>query len=308
VIPALVLTAGLATRLRPLSRVRAKASLPVAGEPLVRRILGQLARSGVTDAVLNLHHLPHTITGIVGDGADIGVRVRYSWEDPVLGSAGGPRRALPLLAHSPFLIVNGDTLTDVDVGALLDAHRAAGAVLTLAVVRNTMPQKYGGLAVHDGVVTGFVARGAAAPSFHFLGVQIAESAAFAQLPDGAPAEFRQVVAAHPGQVRAHVLPTAQFFDIGTPADYLETSLSFCRREQRSPHAVSARIASSARVIDSVLWDGAVVEDEALVRECVVCDGAVVPAQTAWHGVSIRQAAGELDPGEKRIGDLAIAAL
>ena len=123
-IPALVLTAGLATRLRPLSLVRAKAALPVAGDPLIRHILRWLAASGVTDAVLNLHHLAHTITGIIGDGAD-GVRVRYSWEVPVLGSAGGPRRALPLLGTSPFLIVNGDTLTNVDVTKLVaDLHRA----------------------------------------------------------------------------------------------------------------------------------------------------------------------------------------
>ena len=96
-IPALVLTAGLATRLRPLSLVRAKAAMPVGGEPLVRRILRGLRASGVMDAVLNLHHLPHTITQLVGDGSDLGVRVRYSWEQPVLGSAGGPRQALPLL-------------------------------------------------------------------------------------------------------------------------------------------------------------------------------------------------------------------
>jgi hypothetical protein len=81
-VPALVLTAGLATRLRPLSLVRAKAALPVAGVSLVHRILRSLAVSGVTDAVLNLHHLPHTLTNSVGDGSALGMRVRYSWEVP----------------------------------------------------------------------------------------------------------------------------------------------------------------------------------------------------------------------------------
>src|ERR1041385_7127158 len=119
-IPALVLTAGLATRLRPLSFVRAKAALPVAGLPLVQRILRWLTSHGAHDTVLNLHPLPHTITAIVGNGATEGVRVRYSWEPIVLGSAGGPRRALPLLSSSTFLIVNGDTLTNVDVAALVE--------------------------------------------------------------------------------------------------------------------------------------------------------------------------------------------
>jgi NDP-sugar pyrophosphorylase family protein len=307
-IPALVLTAGLATRLRPLSRLRAKAALPVAGEPLVRRILQQLAVSGVTEAVLNLHHLPHTITGIVGNGEDIGVRVRYSWEDPVLGSAGGPRHALGLLGRSPFLIVNGDTLRDVDVSTLMAAHQASGALVTWAVIPNTEPDKYSGVSVREGVITGFIPRGANEESFHFVGLQVAEAETFASLPDGVPAEFRQVMAANAGRIRAHVLPSADFFDIGTPADYLQTSLVLARREGRSTHGANARIASSATVVDSVLWDDVTIEADALVRECIVCEGTVVPADTAWHGVSIRQAAGDLDPGEKRIGDLAVAAL
>ena len=114
---ALVLTAGLGTRLRPLTLVRAKPAIPVAGEPLVRRIVRWLAANGVTDVVLNLHYLPATLTAVVGDGSDLGARVRYSWEQPqVLGSAGGPRQALPILGADAFLIVNGDTLSELRSG------------------------------------------------------------------------------------------------------------------------------------------------------------------------------------------------
>ena len=130
---ALVLTAGLGTRLRPLTCVRAKAALPVNGEPLVRRIIRWLAALGISDLVLNLHHKPETIAGLVGDGSDLDARVRYSWEQPVLGSAGGPRRALPLLAD-PFLLVNGDTLTNVDLDALVQLHHASGADVTMALI------------------------------------------------------------------------------------------------------------------------------------------------------------------------------
>ena len=94
---ALVLTAGLGTRLRPLTYVRAKGAVPVNGEALARRVVRWLSGQGVRDLVLNLHHLPETIAASVGDGSDLSARVRYSWEQPVLGSAGGPRRALPLL-------------------------------------------------------------------------------------------------------------------------------------------------------------------------------------------------------------------
>src|SRR5688500_2157835 len=186
-IPALVLTAGLGTRLQPLSFVRAKGALPLGNEPLARRILRWLGHAGVRDVVLNLHHLPHTLTRALGDGSDIGMRVRYSWEMPVLGSAGGPRRALPLLSTNgqpgSFLIVNGDTLTDVDVAALIADHRASGAMVTMAAIPNTQPDKYGGLVMDaHGHLTGFVFRGSTVPSFHFVGVQVAEPAAFASVP------------------------------------------------------------------------------------------------------------------------------
>src|SRR3954469_3962385 len=139
---ALVLAAGLGTRLHPLTLARAKAAALVDGEPLARRTIRWLVSQGIDDLVLNLHHKPETITAAVGDGADLGARVRYSWESPVLGSAGGPRHALPLLLDSPSspragpavaaggapgVLVNGDPLTTVDLPAMTEQHRRTGA-------------------------------------------------------------------------------------------------------------------------------------------------------------------------------------
>src|SRR5215216_6242260 len=138
----LVLAAGLGTRLQPLTHARPKAAAPVDGEPLARRAIRWLVGHGVWDLVVNCHHKPESIAAAVGDGSDLGARVRYSWESPVLGSAGGPRHALPLLAGDPFtrpnadpafsgrfIIVNGDTLTDVDVRAMLMFHSETGATV-----------------------------------------------------------------------------------------------------------------------------------------------------------------------------------
>ena len=139
---ALVLSAGLGTRLRPLTYIRAKAAVPVNGEPLVRRVIRWLAGHGVRDIVVNLHHRPATIAAVLGDGSDLDVRVRYTWEQPVLGSAGGPRRALPLLTdgtRAPFLLVNGDTLTDLALTGLIAAHHESGARVTMAVIPNPRP-------------------------------------------------------------------------------------------------------------------------------------------------------------------------
>jgi NDP-sugar pyrophosphorylase family protein len=341
-IPALVLTAGLATRLRPLSLVRAKSALPVAGDPLARRILRWLAGFGVTDAVLNLHHLPHTITGIIGDGADVGVRVRYSWEMPVLGSAGGPRRALPLLAASPFLIVNGDTLTDVDIAALVADHRESGALVTMAVAPNTEPAKYGGVVVEsDGTVSGFAKRSRTSPfdqlratpsnvegskvraagqdvraaeqTYHFVGVQVAEAEAFASLPENVPSEsvaerYPALIAERRGSVRAFVT-SAEFFDIGTPADYLRTSLLLTGRDPRVARAGErSRIDTRATVEQSVVWDDVEVGADVRLYRCVVTDGVRVPAGSSWENATIRVVTGDLMDAELLVGELAIGSI
>jgi mannose-1-phosphate guanylyltransferase len=298
-IPALVLTAGLATRLRPLSRVRAKAALPTAGRPLVQRIIEQLRAAQVRDFVLNLHHLPHTITRLVGDGSHFDVCVRYSWETPVLGSAGGPRRALPLLASSRFFIVNGDTLTDLDPRAVLDAHERSGARVTMALVPNAEPEKYGGVLVDDaGIVTGFCRRGSAQPSFHFIGIQVAEADVFAALPDDTPHEsvgalYPELMRAQPGSVRAHV-SQARFLDIGTPADYLTT----CR--------LLAGEDGEALPDGNVLWDDVVIEAGASVRQSVITDGVRVPAAARWSEVTVRIPDEPLEPFERLEHDLAVA--
>jgi NDP-sugar pyrophosphorylase family protein len=305
-IPALVLTAGLATRLRPLSFVRAKAALPIGDRAIVQRILEWLAGHGVNDAVLNLHHLPHTITRIVGDGAGEGVRVRYSWEMPVLGSAGGPRRALPLLASPTFLIVNGDTLTNVDVAGLVNAHCRSGALVTMAVIPNLEPAKYGGaVADNSGVVTGFTKAGSTDRSFHFIGVQVVEGAAFASLPDNTPAEsvkdlYPTLIAARPDSIRAFITDS-EFFDIGTPRDYFDTCMRFRTRE---PNA-SRLPAADSRLEECIVWDDVQIDPGARLRRCIVTDGVRVPAGS-WENMIIRGANGDVATNEQRIDDLTIA--
>jgi mannose-1-phosphate guanylyltransferase len=309
-IPALVLTAGLATRLRPLSFVRAKAALPIGDRAIVERILQWLAGHDVSDVVLNLHHLPHTITRIVGDGAGEDVRVRYSWEMPVLGSAGGPRRAWPLLGASTFLIVNGDTLSNADIGALVDAHRQSGALVTMAVIPNPEPAKYGGVIVeNDGSVRGFTKAGSLEQSFHFIGVQVAQSEAFASLPDNIPTEsvtglYPSLIAARPGSIRAF-MTNAEFFDIGTPRDYFDTCMRL-----RTKEPVGSRIPDPGSRPDSVLedcivWDDVQVDPGARVRRCILTDGVRVPAGASWEDRTFRRAEGQLLNTEQRVGDLAI---
>jgi len=286
---ALVLTAGLGTRLQPLTLVRAKPAVPVAGEPIVRRIIRWLAREHVTDLVLNLHHLPQTLSASVGDGSDLGVRVRYSWEQPeVLGSAGGPRRALPMIGSDTFFLINGDTMTDLALAPLAEAHLQSGALVTMALVSNREPERYGGVVLTaDGSFKGFVSRGAAAVgSYHFIGVQAVHANAFSAIPDGRVANVHAVydalASSNPGCVRGYPC-TAAFWDIGTPADYWTTNAAFLGGE--SPERTYGRhthIDPTSHVSRSILWDDVEVQGRAVVEDCIVTDGVTVPAGAIYR--------------------------
>jgi NDP-sugar pyrophosphorylase family protein len=299
---ALVLTAGLGTRLRPLTLVRAKPAIPVAGTPMILRIVGWLAANGVTDQILNLHHLPATITAVVGDGSGAGAHVRYSWEPVILGSAGGPRHAMALVDGRSIFIVNGDTLTDVNLPALAAAHERTGARVTLALVPNVEPMRYGGVAIDDdGVVKGFVPRGRAARgSHHFVGVQIADLDVFAGLADGLPAAsiggvYDALMANEPGAVRG-VVCDARFWDVGTAADYLRTHEAFAAAESAPASCgQDCRIDPTARVAASILWDHVHVGAGCQLDECIVADGVEIPAGSRFSRAAIVAEAGCATP-------------
>ena len=289
--PALVLTAGLATRLQPLSSVRAKAALPVAGEALVSRILRWLHAAGIRRAVLNLHHRADSITRIVGDGSRFGMSVRYSWETEVLGSAGGPARAIPLLESDRFLIVNGDTLTGVDVRALAAQHVDTNAWVTMAVV--DADPRYNAVVANDaGIVTGFSKRAHARPgTFHYIGVQAVNASVFAGINPDVKSEtvhgiYPGLIAGRSGSLRIFHTRT-EFFDIGSPRDYLQTALTFSEIEHRpADRGRDCIVAANARVESSVLWDRVTVGAGARLDHCVVADDVVIPPGTQLANCSI----------------------
>lgn len=278
---ALLLAAGQGTRLAPLTRVRAKPAVPLGGEPMARRIVRGLARAGVSDVTVNLHHRPESVAAVLGDGADLGAQVRYSWEQPqVLGSAGGPRQALRIIGASPFLIVNGDTLSDVDVARLAQAHHRSGAVVTLALTPNVDPGRYGGVHLaDDGAVVRFARRGRDAEgSFHFIGVQVADRRIFEGIGQGAVAHsiggvYDEWLQRSPGSIRGFVSDVC-FRDIGTVSDYWRTSQAL-RDDAAADWPRTASVAPSAAVHDSILWDDVTIGEHAVVERCIVTDGVRV---------------------------------
>lgn len=286
--PALVLTAGLGTRLQPLSSVRAKPALPVAGTPLVLRILAQLRGAGIRRVVLNLHHRADSITRIVGDGSAIGLDVRYSWETAILGSAGGPARALPLLAADRFLIVNGDTLADLDLAAIAARHVDSNALVTMAVV-DGRPEYNGVIAdAESGIVRGF---GREPGAFHYIGVQAVNAAVFAGVDPGVKSEtvhgiYPSLIAGRPGAIRIFHTD-AEFFDIGSARDYLATAAALARRERRPlDRGRDCVVAGDATLTNTILWDRVRIGAGAQLTDCIVADEVTVPPGARYSQSSL----------------------
>lgn len=155
---AMVLAAGLGTRLKPITYGIPKPMVPVIDRPCMAHLLELVARHGITDAVANLHYFPDTIRNYFGDGSAFGVKLHYNFEPELLGTAGGVRAVGDILTEGgePFLIISGDALTDIDLTKLIERHKSAGGVATLTVKRVADTREYG-VVLHDadGRITGF---------------------------------------------------------------------------------------------------------------------------------------------------------
>ncbi len=140
---AMILAAGLGTRLRPLTNTVPKALVSVAGRPLIEYNLLLLKAYGIEDIVINLHHLGNKIREVLGDGSTYGLRITYSPEDPILESGGGIKNAQRYLDGGTFIVVNCDTIIDVDLNALIAAHRQTKSVATLVLRSDPEAASYG---------------------------------------------------------------------------------------------------------------------------------------------------------------------
>jgi mannose-1-phosphate guanylyltransferase len=152
---AMVLAAGLGTRLRPITYAMPKPMVPVLNRPVMEHIVRLLAGNGFREAIANLHWFPETIEGHFSDGSAFGIHLSYSREEALLGTAGGVRNAADFLGDS-FLVVAGDALTDIDFAAMREFHASHDGLATVATKRVSETDEYGVvIAGEDGRIQGF---------------------------------------------------------------------------------------------------------------------------------------------------------
>jgi NDP-sugar pyrophosphorylase family protein len=285
----MVLAAGLGLRMRPLTLLRAKPALPVLNRPLLHWTLELLRRHGVTDVVINLHHLPASVRKTVGDGRVFGLHVSYSYEKKILGTAGGPRKVRRFFGDEPFFLVNGDVLFDFDLTDLLRRHVASRARATLALKAHRKVEAYGGIVTGPG---GFIRalaglpRGVPGRPLLFTGVHVLDPDLLDRLRPGPSDSVRDLYAplVAEGQRLLGVRVSGAWYDFGSPSLYLASQLSMTSSGFRGAGAArqvhpEARIHPRARVTRSVVGAGTVVDE-----------GAVVSGSVLWEGVEVGRGA------------------
>lgn len=221
----MLLAAGRGERMRPLTDHRPKPLIHVRGQPLIVWHLRALARAGVHEVVINLSWLGAMIRDALGTGEAHGIRIRYSDEgEPPLETGGGIHRALPLLGDAPFLLVNGDVFTDVDLGAL---RLPAGSLAHLVLVPNPPHNPGGDFALRDGRIVA-----AAADRLTYSGIGIVDPALLAEAAPGRfPLRPWLQKALEAGRLTGQ-RHDGYWLDVGTPerlAD-LERHLTVCENQ------------------------------------------------------------------------------
>lgn len=139
----MLLAAGFGSRLRPLTDHIPKPLVRVGGQPLIAYALALVRAAGIREVVINLHHRGAAIRAALGDGAAYGVSIAYSEEDPILDTGGGILRARPLLGDDRFVVLNTDSIMDLDLRAVLAFHAERQAVATMVLRPDRDAARYG---------------------------------------------------------------------------------------------------------------------------------------------------------------------
>jgi mannose-1-phosphate guanylyltransferase len=336
---AVILVGGEGTRLRPLTYSAPKQMLPIVGKPMLERVLANLERHGVTQAILSLGYLPDRFIASYPSYVVAGMPVAYAVEPEPLDTAGAIRFAAQHGGvDETFVVVNGDILTDLDLSGLLSFHRDRGAEATIALHPVEDPSRYGVVATDgDGRVVAFVEKPPReeAPSNQInSGVYVLEPSVLDYIEPDARESVERVTfpaLAAKGSLFA-LADTAYWLDTGTPQAYLDahadilngrrvvaldspiSSGSWVHPSATVGASASLRCATIDRdchvgndvtIEDSVLLPGAVVGDGATIRGSILGPRCVIGAHVELNATCVVGADAVVEAGARLEGDVRV---
>ncbi len=291
---ALILAGGEGTRLRPLTSTVPKPVVSLVNRPFITYMLEWLRGHGVDDVILSCGFMAEGVRAVLGDGADLGIRLRYLEEPKPLGTGGALKFAHELLDER-FLMLNGDVLTDIDLTAQLEAHERTGARGTLALIEVEDPSAYGLVRLEsDGAVHEFVEK----PSPEEIDTNLINAGAYVlerdvleiMPPPGTPCSIeRDVFPRLVGNGLYGFPASAYWLDIGTPERYLQGTYDIL--EGNVSTEVGRLLSQSGARVEDGKVDGRVVAPALVGPGCSVAAGAIVGGRTVLgSGVRVGEGA------------------
>ena len=189
----MVLAAGLGTRLRPLTDLISKPMAPIVNKPVMEHIIELLKEHGFKEIVCNLHWYPEVIKNYFTDGSKWDIKITYSYEPELLGTAGGVKKVEAFFEEQTFLILSGDALTDINLTEMMEFHKKKGGICTIALTEVDDPSQYGVVLIdNDNKITGFQEKplmGEAKSHLANSGIYIFEPEIFKYIPYGSFYDF-----------------------------------------------------------------------------------------------------------------------
>lgn len=323
-----MLVGGEGRRLRPLTDTRPKPMMQLVDRPFVAHQIDLLRRHGIDDVIFSCGYRPDALRAHFGDGSATGVRLRYVVDPEPLGTAGAVKNAEALLDGEPFLVLNGDILTDLDLGALAARHRETGAAGTIALTPVEDPSAFGLVRLFDdGRVEAFVEKPRAdelrpgEPYRINAGTYLLAPEVLDRVPAGRACSIeREVFPLLAADGVLHGFPSDAYWrDIGTHASYLAANHDVLTGALRTESPAGGAYAGPGAAIDpgaevdgrSCVGAGAEVEAGAVLRGAVVGAGSWIGPDAVLDGAivgeSVRVGRGaRLGPGVV-VGDGAVVA-
>jgi mannose-1-phosphate guanylyltransferase len=307
-VKAMILAGGLSTRLYPLTKQVPKPLVPVAGVPNAVHLINYLRAYGFDDIAINTHYLADAITQTLGDGSRFGVRLTYSYEPELVGSAGGVKKIESFFGNETFVVVGCDDLTDLPLDRLVTFHRERDAVVTIGLVECDEVDQYGVVVVDDrGKIVGFQekpVKGTERSKLANTGIYVFSPQIFSKIPAGEFYDFGKQVFPALQQAGApfygYEARGAYWSDIGTPGEYRRASYdvvagAFSIPNTRASGADPSAVVDPSAQVDGPVWIGARARVGAGARiagpsiigdDVSVEDGADVERGIVWEGATI----------------------
>ena len=291
---AVILVGGEGTRLRPLTATVPKPVVPLVDRPFIVYMLEWLRRHGVDDVIMSCGFLATSVRNVLGDGSQLGLRLRFVEEPEPRGTAGALKYAEELVDER-FLMLNGDVLTDIDLTAQIAQHEATGAVGTLALVPVDDPTAYGLVPLNeDRSVRGFVEKPAADQidtNLISAGAYVLERSVLDLIPPGRSVSIEREVWPRLVGAGLYGFPAdAYWLDIGTPERYLQGTFDILEGNVKT--AVTERLGPTfVDVAEHVQVDGRIVPPALVERGCRVKAGAHIGSLVVLgEGVTVGEGA------------------